>query len=740
MADQANESDLAPFRAGAEVPPPAAATPPEGQANPLEMVMDRMHGRWLWAALLAILLAPIGALVGYFLTPVKYVARGQIMVQREVEMTTTRINENQPTIDLAGVVGDQAVHARSDRVLEMAIRDPRLVPYRDRIERYQTEAITDGLEAAPVRGTGIVSVEMESDNPGFSAAAVNSLLDAYMAIYGPNSEEKHRALVDANREGLTKIRNDIESRNRERLQLIQATADGTPNLTKAIDDRVADGQRMSLELAAIQASMDRIKSRLGLAGTPPDDAQMEPTEVELEQANPALAMVRRQRDQAASEAELASRNYSEKHPIRQQVKRNLELAEKALDHERTSARANWLASVGQTLRYGDLVERARVLTARIGDNRQIVTSLLKTQADVAAIDRELAQLSQEEGMYVDRLKGLESEAATLKKGRVEIGPAIQPTVPAKDKRKQMAVAGALGGCALSLGFFFLLGTLDRRTFGTRQLAGSSGKLLLAGAIPDMDEMAEDEGGTEFASNCIHRIRTRLESRRTPGDGYAIMVSSPFQGDGKTTVAVALAWSYAESGSKTLLVDCDFIGQALSFQFGKLAEPGVREVLQGVPSEKVVTPLGTPLLSILPVGADRTFGASRAHPAALRRLFRDLREHYEIIIVDTGPMTASIEALPVASAVDGVLLSLKRGRSRARLEECIQDIASVGAEYLGVVLNCADRKDCIRYGSVSRLSAELSRALEGTGGPPPKHPLLTAIKMDADGSDQSAGAA
>ncbi len=247
----------------------------------------------------------------------------------------------------------------------------------------------------------------------------------------------------------------------------------------------------------------------------------------------------------------------------------------------------------------------------------------------------------------------------------------------------------------------------------------------------MKELEGDKDSKDLASNCVHRVRTRIESRRTPGDGYALMVSSPFQGDGKTTLAVALAWSYAESGYRTLLVDCDFIGQALSFQFGRLGVPGVREALQGEDPCQFVMDAGAPSLSILPVGRDRHFGASRVHPTGLRRLFRELRNRYDIIIVDTGPMTASIEALPVASSVDGVVLSLRRGRSRERLDECIADINSVGAEYLGVVLNYAERKDCLRYGSVSRMSVEISRALEGRQESPPRHPLLAAIQHEGN---------
>ena len=51
------------------------------------------------------------------------------------------------------------------------------------------------------------------------------------------------------------------------------------------------------------------------------------------------------------------------------------------------------------------------------------------------------------------------------------------------------------------------------------------------------------------------------------------------------------------------------------------------------------------------------------------MFDELRAQFEVIVVDTGPMLGSLESTPVVSASDGVVLSVRRGRSRTRLEEC-----------------------------------------------------------------------
>ena len=150
---------------------------------------------------------------------------------------------------------------------------------------------------------------------------------------------------------------------------------------------------------------------------------------------------------------------------------------------------------------------------------------------------------------------------------------------------------------------------------------------------------------------------------------------------------------------------------MSHQFGYLKSPGLREIVRNGKVDSEIHELGHPNLCLLPVGFDRRITAANLSPRLMSRVLESIRDDYDLIIIDTGPMTASIEAIPVATAADGVILTLRRGRSRLRLSECISDIRQVGTDYLGVVLNYADRSDCIRLGSTSRMSVSVQRALE-----------------------------
>jgi capsular exopolysaccharide synthesis family protein len=273
------------------------------------------------------------------------------------------------------------------------------------------------------------------------------------------------------------------------------------------------------------------------------------------------------------------------------------------------------------------------------------------------------------------------------------------------------MGGIAGGIFLAFGGVFLLGTIDRRAMSVRQLAEKNNALRVLGVMPDMDHVEQDSDLVNMAMNCIHRLRSKIETKRAPEKGYALMVSSPFQGDGKTTLTVSLGWSYAESGYRTLLIDTDFVGRAMTHQFGRLRESGLREVLRNGRVDGQLVELGHPNLSLLGVGFDRRVSAANLNPRLMSRVIDSFRDDFDIILVDTGPLTASLEFAPVAMACDGAVLTIRHGRSRARLTECIEEIRNVGSDYLGVVLNYANRGDCLRYGSSSKMSASAQQSLE-----------------------------
>jgi len=332
----------------------------------------------------------------------------------------------------------------------------------------------------------------------------------------------------------------------------------------------------------------------------------------------------------------------------------------------------------------------------------------------------------EHGLYPQALERWRQAATQALATPDEVRASPQQTRQDRRRIAELERERLVGGFGLSFAAFFVIGTISPRAFRASQLVNESQGMNWLGVVPDMSAAATDGFTYELSVNCIDRLRNKVESRRTPGDGYALMVTSPSQGDGKTTIALALAISYARAGHRVVVVDCDFIGRAMSVH-----APGVREVIRrGTLENEVVEAQHG--VSILPVGVDASISASNLQVGAMRRMLRTLRDRFDIIIVDAGPVTASVEAIPVAASCDGAMLVLRRGRSRSRIAESVGEIRSAGAEYLGLILNDAEQADCIRYGSISKMSTEVAQAIERGTATSSRHPLLGAGTVDTKG--------
>ncbi len=85
------------------------------------------------------------------------------------------------------------------------------------------------------------------------------------------------------------------------------------------------------------------------------------------------------------------------------------------------------------------------------------------------------------------------------------------------------------------------------------------------------------------------------------------------------------------------------------------------------------------LSFLPVGKAMGGYTGTISPAAVRRLVDEARKHFDVILIDTGPILGSIEASPVAVAADGVVLCVSRGQQRQLVDRRWRICSAIGAQ-------------------------------------------------------------
>lgn len=188
---------------------------------------------------------------------------------------------------------------------------------------------------------------------------------------------------------------------------------------------------------------------------------------------------------------------------------------------------------------------------------------------------------------------------------------------------------------------------------------------------------------------IRKLRRQVEQRLEKGKG-CLLVTSVLENEGKSTVAVNLALSLAQKHRKVLLVDCDVRKSACYKLLGmqERSFTGTVAVLRGAaePEEAIFFHEATGLHLLLERNTLHS-STDLVGSEAMDRLLRYCREHYDYIIVDLPPMSASPDTESVMELADASLLVVQQNAaSTPRLQSAVDALEGARAKLLGCVLN------------------------------------------------------
>jgi capsular exopolysaccharide synthesis family protein len=167
----------------------------------------------------------------------------------------------------------------------------------------------------------------------------------------------------------------------------------------------------------------------------------------------------------------------------------------------------------------------------------------------------------------------------------------------------------------------------------------------------------------MAARQLAQLRGRL--RVAAACPRLVTVTSVRPGEGKSTLALALARAAARSGERVLLVDCDLARGNLSGIMGAVEAPGLAELLGGDgTTARLVCPDELSGLAFLPAGRARD--RRRIGDLAVKASTEGWRREYDLIVLDAPPILASADALLLAEMAEGILLCIRWNRTPRRL--------------------------------------------------------------------------
>ena len=265
----------------------------------------------------------------------------------------------------------------------------------------------------------------------------------------------------------------------------------------------------------------------------------------------------------------------------------------------------------------------------------------------------------------------------------------------------LALAG-LVGFSLGAGAAYLLEYLDRTVKTTSDVE----RIFNLPVIGYISEISEYENNATYVSKDPNSIlaenfrllRSNIEFFQVSRPVRTILITSPSQGNGKTTVATNLALSISQGEQEVVLVDADLRRSSIHKVLDMAKEPGLSDLIRnkadidGVAriwtddgELKVITAGNTPPNITEVVGSKR-----------IGSILGDLRERFEIVIVDAPPLIVA-DSYNLASRVDGVILVMEPGQTTEEQARTIKEhLDRSNAHVLGIVFNKVSERSAHSY--------------------------------------------
>jgi capsular exopolysaccharide synthesis family protein len=286
--------------------------------------------------------------------------------------------------------------------------------------------------------------------------------------------------------------------------------------------------------------------------------------------------------------------------------------------------------------------------------------------------------------------------------------AVAPAAPVSPRPLLNLAAGVLSGLLLGAGLVALRETLDT-TLKTSEALGEFTTLPGLGAIPYERNVPKQPlisaDGHSHRAEAFRKLRTNLQFSQVDESPRIIAVTSSVPGEGKTTTAVNLALSLAESGLSTCLVDGDLRRPCVASTFGLVQDAGLTTVLIGQARIEDVMQQADGRLSVLASGAVPPNPAELLASARMEEVLRELADTYEVVIVDTAPLLPVADTLGLASFAHGALLVVRAAKtSREQVRTAAESLDRVSVRVLGTVFNMAPVPRGDRYGTYGSYGA------------------------------------
>ena len=587
------------------------------------------------------------------------------------------------------------------------------------------------------QGTDVVFISAESRSPYESALVANCTAKEYQKINTFVSREKltslRKFLDDQAQEKLTQLRaiEDSLMKFQEKGGIISFDVQSS-NLIGQLSNLDAQKQAIKMELLTSNEVLKQYKFFLKKQ----DPQLVEYLESQTSQAyisalQMQIAELQVNRDIAMS---IKSSNVDVASKVKEYDDRIAELKQKlnstisTIKADAYSGNPDQVRDLAQRLieeeiRNSSLTVQLEQLEAATGKYEGNLRRLPKASTVLSQYQRERESLQQTYLLLNERYQEAMINEASESGNVVILNPAVVPDNPSKPNRLFIILIGFILGPILSFALILIRDHFDNSVKTPDDIEKEDIKFLTW--IPhhksNDKESSETPGFVVLdetdapVSESFRTIKTRIQQSWVDSDlPKIILVTSPAENEGKSFVSANLAGIFTQSNRRTLLIDCDLRRPTIHIKMGVDKKPGLADYLsRKLKFDDVIRKTTRNNLSFITSGTIPSNPAEILESKAFNNFLQEIKDFFDIIILDSPPILAVVDSEIMAKQVDGTILVISADKTENRLMKDAVDLLKRNkVAFLGTVLNNFKKKS--GYGYYYKYNYNYSRSSNQKG--------------------------
>jgi len=563
-------------------------------------------------------------------------------------------------------------------------------------EERQDAMATVLLQSVKAKRSGqstIFEISYTDKNPLSAALIANGFADAFLA-------EQLQQKIAQSKDDALRVNSRLEGLRSQVAQAESAVAKykAVHGLISASGSTLAEQELFTLnqQLAITKAQQAESEARNAAARQQVSNGSGG-ADVGDALASPVVLELRKQRAEVARNVADLSALYGPRYPALMKAQDELKDIDSQIQQEVNRILSNLRAQTDVAQRRTSALQGSLAsATSRLASNNNAGVQLADLQRDADAA----------RGLYESFLASSKEKAAAQVLVQPDARLAMAATPPLRPSSPNLTLNLFLGlvvGLGLGIAAAYLQHSWSLGIDTIDDIAQRLHQNFL-NSLPTLASSIDDPGSTNpFDAVIAHPLSRYAEAFRSlatsllysdgAGNVKVIGITSALPKEGKTTTSVCVARVLAMGGSKVILLDADLRRRSVTEALYPEASAGLIEVLSGKMTLAEAVRLDEPSGAMfLPLNKGAHLAKTPFASPPFAALMEQLREEYDVVIIDTAPVLAVVDTRLLLHHFDALaLLTHWRTTPVKAIRAAIHQVESVGGSITGVAMTLVNAK-------------------------------------------------